>query len=93
MRFCRGFLCFQNPEIWLKYALSPQKVLYLAARCTHFQRQIRNKKRGRAAVLVMDKYEVAPCKDGEKSAGPFRLVSFTWICAFILKIAIFFIFV
>ena len=48
---------------------------------------------GGDSVLVMDKYEVAPCKGGEKSAGQFRLVSFTWICAFILKIAIFLIFV
>ena len=50
-------------------------------------------KKGRAAVLVMDKYEVAPCKGGEKSAGQFRLVPLLRICAFILKIAIFLIFV
>jgi len=75
MRFCRGFLCFQNPEIWLECALSPQKVLYSAARCTHFQRQIRNKKRGRAAVLVMDNmksHHAKAVKNLPDSSGWFR---------------------
>ena len=45
MRFCRGFICFPHPEFWLECALSPQKVLYSAARCAHFQRQTDNKKR------------------------------------------------
>jgi hypothetical protein len=46
MRFYRGFLCFQNPEIWLECALfgalSPQKVLYSAAGRLFFIVEIRD---------------------------------------------------
>ena len=34
MRFCRGFLCFQNPEIWLECALF---VPYRPKKCFHFE--------------------------------------------------------
>lgn len=34
MRFCRGFLCFQNPEIWLECALF---VPYRPKKCFNFE--------------------------------------------------------
>ena len=34
IRFCRGFLCFQNPEIWLECALF---VPYRLKKCFHFE--------------------------------------------------------